>query len=197
MEGLIIYLSRHKLFNEFANLLCTEISNSILLNVLNNVFTKKLDNIIDENNNSVNVDINEDAYLDSPTSNEVTYSYTADEATEATILTDNIIVDITKPYIDSHCIYFLRLYAAGALNTTKPVYKYGKTKRINNRMKKYSGKPFSIEKIIPVNPLYMTQIENAIKYMAKGCGEYTTYINLHELIITTDIGKYYELVQNM
>lgn len=36
-----------------------------------------------------------------------------------------------------------------------------------------------------------------IKKEAMATGEYTTYINLHELIITTDIEKYYKIASDL
>lgn len=57
--------------------------------------------------------------------------------------------------------------------------------------------PDNIVKIIEVPTEHLTQIENIIKCLAKSSDEYRTYINLHELIATNDINKYYELVHSL
>lgn len=135
IKGLMKYLTN---FDEFMDhLIELMFNNNILLDVLIHPFslltTEQIDNIKCSNN----------AYVDQI---EGSHSYVGNESQESNTLTLDQINTATRFYNGASCIYFIKLYATTALNSTKPIYKYGKTDNVCNRMKQYKGNPFSIEK---------------------------------------------------
>ena len=154
------------------------------------------ENILLENTTSMSS--NEIALNNNLEENIQPFSYTADEISEATILTKEEVNNFTELLDNSvSYIYFIRLYATAALGVNKPVYKYGRTKDPKSRISTYIGHPASIEKIIKVPHRHVVQVENTIKILAKSENEYHKYINLHELISTADIGKYYDMLDGL
>ncbi len=81
--------------------------------------------------------------------------------------------------------------------TGQHVYKYGMSTDVCNRLQNYAGCEWKMVEIIPTKHKHMSAVESELKRCAVGNGEYRTYINLEELILTTDIGKYVEFVKGM
>lgn len=112
-----------------------------------------------------------------------------------TYITYQYIQDITKPYYNQSCIYFLRL----SIESDKPVYKYGRSINITERMLTYKSKSidtqFNIECILAVDDDELVYIEGIIKQYSIYKHEQHKYINQIELIKTDNIQKYINLVK--
>lgn len=119
-----------------------------------------------------------------------------DSLADACIMTNNDVISYVDKIKSTKIsgIYFIRLYASYALGVDKPVYKYGKSTDIKSRLLNYTGHPAKIEKIIEINEHDLTKAEDIIRQHARKVNENHVYINLHELIVTDDIHKYYKLL---